>query len=91
MNDTQLKDMWGFTSNAILLIYYAAPLSTIFTVIKTRSSASLHLPLCIMNTINGVLWLIYGLALKDYFIWVPNGEQGASTNGASSQRTRVGR
>lgn len=63
-----LQLMWGFTANAILLIYYAAPLSTIATVVRTRSSASLHLPLAVMNTINGALWLIYGLAISDLFV-----------------------
>jgi solute carrier family 50 protein (sugar transporter) len=67
------KRAWGFTANAILLVYYAAPLSTIITVVRTRNSASLHMPLSIMNTINGVLWLVYGLAVNDLFIAVPNG------------------
>jgi solute carrier family 50 protein (sugar transporter) len=34
-DDAQL--MWGFTANGILLMYYGAPLSTIVTVVKTKS------------------------------------------------------
>lgn len=68
-----LRLLWGFTSNAILLVYYTAPLSTIYKVIKTRNSSSLYWPLSVMNVVNGTLWLAYGLAVTDYFIWVPNG------------------
>jgi solute carrier family 50 protein (sugar transporter) len=58
---------------AILLIFYASPLSTLLEVLRTRCSASLNLPLSVMNVINGSLWLVYGLAISDYFIAVPNG------------------
>lgn len=62
-----------FAANTILFFYFAAPLSTMLHVLRSRDSASLVLPLCVMNTINGVLWLIYGMVLSDPFIWVPNG------------------
>jgi solute carrier family 50 protein (sugar transporter) len=75
-------------------------------VLRTRSSATLNLPLSVMNVVNGgwlgcciptarnasanpsqpftptwaghlrhagTLWLVYGLAISDYFIAVPNG------------------
>lgn len=77
-DDAQL--MWGFTANGILLMYYGAPLSTIVTVVKTKSSATLNLPLCVMQCINGCLWLGYGLAVSDPFIYVPNAI-GACTGG----------
>ena len=68
-----LKWTWGFTVNFILLVYYAAPLSTMFRVIKRRDSSSLHLPMGIMNLINGSLWVAYGIAIDDMFVAVPNG------------------
>ena len=80
MSNDDLKLLWGFTANAILLMYYAAPLSTIITVIKTKNAASLNLPLSVMQCINGCLWLGYGLAVSDPFIYVPNGI-GACTGG----------
>lgn len=73
LTQPSLRLLWGYTANAILLIYYAAPLSTILEVLRTKSSSTLHWPLVLMNTINGALWLAYGLAIHDYFIWVPNG------------------
>lgn len=67
-----LRLLWGFTANGILLVYYASPLSTIYMVIRTRCSSSLYWPLSTMNTINGGLWTAYGIAITDYFIWIPN-------------------
>lgn len=65
MSNNHLKLLWGFSTNAILLMYYAAPLSTVYLVIKTRSAASLHAPLVIMQCVNGALWFGYGMAISD--------------------------
>jgi hypothetical protein len=59
-------------ANSILFCYYLSPLATLALVLKTRSSASLTLPLCVMNIVNGSLWMTYGLVLSDPFVWVPN-------------------
>jgi solute carrier family 50 protein (sugar transporter) len=56
-----------------LLFFYGAPLSTIATVLKTRSSRSIHVPTMITNTANGVFWCAYGIAVQDYLIGGPNG------------------
>ncbi len=56
----------------ILLIYYAAPLSVLAKVLSTKSSASLHWPLSVMSCVNGALWVSYGLAVDDVFIYGPN-------------------
>ena len=50
----------GLLANAILLVFYASPLSTVAEVVSTRSSASLYAPLCAMNVVNGLLWVTYG-------------------------------
>ncbi|GIL59783.1 hypothetical protein Vafri_14501 [Volvox africanus] len=39
------KGVWGLAGNVICLIYYAAPLSTMWEVIRTRNSASILVPL----------------------------------------------
>ena len=67
------KFVWGLLVNGILLVSYAAPLSTVADVFKTQSAASLYFPLCAMNLLNGVCWAIYAMAIGDYFILVPNG------------------
>lgn len=48
----------GLTVNANLVFFYGAPLSTIQHVWRTRSSASLHGPTVVRNTLNGVFWMI---------------------------------
>jgi len=62
----------GYQAVGILLIYYAAPLSVIAEVLRTRSSARLYWPLSVMSCVNGSLWVAYGLAVGDAFIWAPN-------------------
>lgn len=65
-------NVWGAVTVAVLLMYYGAPLSVLAQVIRTRNSAALLWPLAVMNTVNGALWVAYGLAVGDYFIWCPN-------------------
>jgi len=71
-HDTQ-QMMAGLITNLILVFFYAAPLSTIYTVLRTQSSATIHGPTVLMTTVNGTFWLVYGLALLDFFIAIPNG------------------
>ncbi|PSC73275.1 hypothetical protein C2E20_3343 [Micractinium conductrix] len=73
LSHSSQKTLWGFTANAFLIVVYASPLTTIFEVVRSRSSATLHLPLSVMYAVNGGLWLVYGLAITDPFLSVPNG------------------
>lgn len=61
----------GSAAVFVLGVYYVLPLSTVATVLKQRDSSSLYWPLSLMNVINGCLWFAYGLAILDYFIFVP--------------------
>lgn len=61
----------GATAVTVLGVYYVCPLSTVATVLKNRDSSSMYWPLSLMNVINGCLWFAYGLAIVDYFIFVP--------------------
>lgn len=73
MSFAAAKTLWGSTAVGVLALYYVAPLTTMLKVVKDRDSESLNGPLCCMNVINGALWFSYGLAIKDYFIAMPNG------------------
>ena len=66
------KDVFGYVANVLLLLYYAAPLSTLAKVVRQKSSASINVPLSFMSVVNGGLWSSYGLAVSDVYIWVPN-------------------
>ena len=63
----------GCVVNLNLVFFYGAPLSTILTVLRTRSSLSIHIMTMATNTANGAFWTAYGLAVLDPFIYVPNG------------------
>ena len=71
----------GIFCNVVLLVYYAAPLSTIREVLAQRDSKSLYWPLALANTINGAAWFLYGVALGDPYLMAPNGV-GAVLGGA---------
>jgi len=66
------RQVVGAFCNAVLLAYYAAPLSVMKRVIATRDSSSLHAPLAAANTVNGAAWFTYGMALGDWFLAAPN-------------------
>lgn len=63
----------GFAVNVNVMFFYGAPLSTIFIVLSTYESSSIHRPTMILNTINGTFWCIYGIATTDWFLTIPNG------------------
>ncbi|KAL7506635.1 hypothetical protein ACHAXN_003887 [Cyclotella atomus] len=63
----------GIAVNINLLFFYGAPLSTIFAVLKTRDSSSIHRWTMLMNTANATFWTAFGFGTSDYFIMVPNG------------------
>jgi solute carrier family 50 protein (sugar transporter) len=72
-SDSVKENIVGAIVIGNLLFFYGAPLSTIATVLKTRSSQSIHVPTMITNTANGVFWGAYGIAVQDYLIAGPNG------------------
>jgi solute carrier family 50 (sugar transporter) len=69
----EMKFIVGISVNVNLIFFYAAPLSTIATVIRTNNSASIHFWTMAMNTANAFFWCVYSLAIQDYYILIPNG------------------
>jgi solute carrier family 50 protein (sugar transporter) len=70
--DSQVQKVLGFVAVAVNIAVYAAPLDTIKTVLATRSAASMPASLCIMNVINGSLWVTFGAVIGDMFMLTPN-------------------
>jgi len=64
--------MVGVIVNVNLIFFHAAPLSTTYTVLHTQSSATIHGPTVLLKTAKGIVWLIYGIAVLDFFLIVPN-------------------
>ncbi|CAJ1950233.1 unnamed protein product [Cylindrotheca closterium] len=63
----------GLGVNMNLIFFYGAPLTSIFQVVKTRRSSSIHRPTMYMSFMNATFWTGYGFARMDPFIIVPNG------------------
>jgi len=63
----------GLMGNLVLLIYYAAPLSTMWQIVKTRDASSIYAPMAMANIANGFCWTVYGIVRNDWFLTIPNG------------------
>ena len=73
LNISQWKYVIGIITNINTCMFYGAPLSTIYTVIKQRDSSSIHRPTMILNTSNAVFWVAFGIGVMDWIILIPNG------------------
>ena len=63
----------GMAATGNLFFFYGAPLSKIAAVVESKSSKLIHVPTMIASLVNGTLWCVYGVAVSDNFIAVPNG------------------
>ncbi|KAL7548965.1 hypothetical protein ACHAWF_012236 [Thalassiosira exigua] len=62
----------GIAVNMNMSFFYGAPLSTIFTVIKSRDSSSIHGWTMAMNSACALFFMLFGFGLWDYVLIVPN-------------------
>ncbi|KAJ3327861.1 hypothetical protein HDU91_004251 [Kappamyces sp. JEL0680] len=62
----------GWNGALVVVIFYGSPLSTMYHVIKSKSSASINPLISITTGINSTLWSLYGILVGDYFIAGPN-------------------
>jgi solute carrier family 50 (sugar transporter) len=62
----------GVAVNLNLVGYYCAPLSTAYIVVQRRMSSTIHIPTMLLNTVGGLFWGIYGTAVADPILIVPN-------------------
>ncbi|KAJ3334533.1 hypothetical protein HDU91_002682, partial [Kappamyces sp. JEL0680] len=66
------KNVLGVLGCLILVAFYGAPLSTIKTVLATKDAAPISPALALASLANSVLWVVYGLAISDLFVYGPN-------------------
>lgn len=73
-DDSAPQTAVGIIADLATLMYYAAPLSTMIEVVKTKNAVSFFLPVLLANLANAVLWFFYGLiGIEDVYVWLPNG------------------
>lgn len=69
---SQAATVLGWATIATSLVQFAAPLATVKKVIRTKSSASLPFTMCLLNIINGAMWVVYAAIVSDMFVMSPN-------------------
>ncbi|XP_050277722.1 bidirectional sugar transporter SWEET17-like [Quercus robur] len=70
-NSTQLIFV-GILCAGLTIAMYASPLSSMRTVIKTKSVEYMPFSLSFFLFLNGGIWCIYSVLIKDFFVGVPN-------------------
>lgn len=68
----QVRSLLGLFASALFVVLSGSPLSTIKTVLSTRNSGSILTPLTMAQCTNTALWSLYGLAIRDKFVYGPN-------------------
>lgn len=68
----QVRAALGLFASALFILLSGSPLSTIKTVLATRNAGSILTPLTIAQVVNTSLWSVYGLAIRDKFVYGPN-------------------
>ncbi|KAH9492723.1 hypothetical protein Btru_026163 [Bulinus truncatus] len=62
----------GLYCAGVGILCYASPLATLSKVIKQKSTSSISFPLCFVNFLCAVEWSLYGAAIEDYVLLIPN-------------------
>ena len=67
------KTWLGLVASAFTILLFGSPLSTVRTVVQQRNAASILGRLTVAQIVNATLWTVYGITLRQVFVWVPNG------------------
>ena len=70
--DGETRDALGLLGVGACVVMFASPLSTLATVWRTRSTASLVPAVTVASAACSVLWALYGLLEGDAYVWGPN-------------------
>lgn len=69
---TEVSSALGLFASFLFILLSGSPLSTIKTVFVTKNAGSILTQLTIAQVSNTALWSLYGLAIKDKFVYYPN-------------------
>ncbi|GIL83776.1 hypothetical protein Vretimale_10571 [Volvox reticuliferus] len=72
LTQASAERMWGTNAIVILMVYYIVPLSSMYDIVRRKNAISIYPPLACGAIANGGLWTVYGFALRDINLWLPN-------------------
>lgn len=47
-------------------------LDTVQLTLRTRDSETVNMGLTVASLVNGVIWLVYAILVKDIYVFIPN-------------------
>ena len=65
-------NMTGSLATSLSVLAYAVSLDGISMTLKTRNSQTVNLAIVGGNFLNGLVWALYALTLRDIFVLIPN-------------------
>jgi solute carrier family 50 protein (sugar transporter) len=68
----KIGSVLGMFASVLFIVLSGSPLSTIKSVIATKSSGSILGFYTVAQVVDSLLWTVYGLAIKDSFLWGPS-------------------
>ncbi|KAE8679284.1 Bidirectional sugar transporter SWEET16 [Hibiscus syriacus] len=71
--DQMRINVLGFLSAGLDIIMYGSPLAAMKTVVTTKSVEYMPFLLSLFVFLNGAIWTLYAVLVKDIFLGVPNG------------------
>ncbi|GAB1598217.1 sugar transporter SWEET1 isoform X1 [Argonauta hians] len=71
-DDSSAIDFLGGLCCIISIFSYGSPLTSVFHVVKTKSTECMSFPLATANFVVALEWLLYGALLKDFYVQMPN-------------------
>ena len=80
-------DTFGSLTVSLLLLFYVSPLPTMYDAFLRKNAERIHAPMALATLCNAALWLIYGLSMGDWHMYVP---QGVGVTLAATQLVMVG-
>mmetsp|Transcript_8641 Transcript_8641/g.22492 ORF Transcript_8641/g.22492 Transcript_8641/m.22492 type:complete len:281 (-) Transcript_8641:216-1058(-) len=84
------QDAYGWMANLCLLFFYAAPLTSLADVVKSKDASSIDPLLAGCGVANGAFWAAYGLAIRDPYVWVLNAVGAVLSTFSSGARLAFG-